>query len=119
MDQTDVFIYLYPQPKSTIFIFINLKILRYSIINYIISPSFPHSESSHISFHLISQMQILFFVNIFACIYVYLYTYIFLDITFSDCLMLLVCEFSGLTMWYWITNGVLVPGKEYFTVNIT
>lgn len=29
--------------------------------------------------------------------------------------MLLVCMLSGLTIWYWITNGCALPGKNYFS----
>lgn len=40
------------------------------------------------------------------------YIYIFINITFSFCLMLLEWTFSGLAVWYWITHWYENPAEN-------
>lgn len=42
-----------------------------------------------------------------------LYTWIFINITCSDHIMLLLCVFSGMTVEYWITNWCALLGDDY------
>lgn len=52
------------------------------------------------------------YFHIIECIYVY--THIFLNIICSFCIMICVCMFSGLIIWYWITS-VAFPGEDCFS----
>lgn len=62
----------------------------------------PHSIKFIASFFIVTE-----------CMYVFVYSYTFLNITWIH-IILLVCTFSELTMWHW-TSGVLFPGEDLFS----
>lgn len=85
--------------------------------NYIISPSV-------LSLQTLPCTALCFLLNswplssltVARCIYWYVYTYILLNIICSVCVMLLVCMFSGLTIWHWIASWWTLPlGKLDFS----
>lgn len=55
--------------------------------------------------------QICMYLCIYLCTFVFLSTDTFLNITYSICIMLLVCMFCGLTIWYLVTNLCVLPWK--------
>lgn len=80
------------------FTFSNLGI----ITQLYFSPLFPPFKQSYIPLLGLIQIHGLFIVA--ACNYVYIYTYILLNIICSVYIILLVCIFSGPTIWYWVSN---------------
>lgn len=50
----------------------------------------------------------------FTCKYMYLHTYLFLNIPRSACVILLGYMSSGLTVWYWTAMSVLLTGRRPF-----
>lgn len=66
-------------------------------------------SSSLLSFRLLAC--------VFHCLFCYIhvwYIHIFLNMTCSVCIILLVCIVSGLTIWYWTTVGVRFPWEDCF-----
>jgi hypothetical protein len=71
--------------------------------------------SSLVSFKLMGS---LFLLIVIRCKNIYLYKYVFLNITYPVCIILLVCMHLGLTIWYWITGWywlVCSTREDYFS----
>lgn len=68
---------------------------------------FPPSQPSHI--HLLTLSNSCRFFSLMVIIYAYVNTQIFLNITCSVCIMLLVLMLWGLITWDWITSWCVLP----------
>lgn len=77
------------------------------IIIYILLPSFPPSKLLHIALVALFQTHGLCF-SLTIVTYIQVCMFLNTHITCPVCSMLLM--FSGLSVWYWWTTGVLVPG---------
>lgn len=74
-----------------------------------LQPCTPHPWSLSNSWPLLSLIIVMY-------IYAYICTYIskYLNITCLECIMLLIYMFSGLIIWYWITEWYTLPwGKQF------
>lgn len=59
------------------------------------------------------------YIYMCVCLYVQVYTYIFLSITSSVCIKGLVCTFSGLSIWYCITDSCTLSwGRLVFLIRM-
>lgn len=66
---------------------------------------------SHIPLSTLLQILGLFFFISCCCLYVCICTYIYIpkNNLLKSCTVLLVCMFSGLTVWHWTINGCAPP----------
>lgn len=92
---------------SLCFFFLKCFLLLFVIIIHYFPFSFPLSRQSPIPLLAVFQIHAFFSLIAVKYIYVYVDTNIFINIVCSVCMMLLVCMFSVLNIWYLITIGVL------------
>ena len=75
-------------------------------------PSLPslqtHIHPSPLSFKFMSAFALI----VIACIHVFVYTCIFLDITCWVHIMLPFCMFSGLIVWHWTVSVLFLEGDH-------
>ena len=90
------------------FLFKNVSLWDCNLITFL-----PSLSSLHLFHSLLSTFPSnswpLFSLMVIACMYVFAYTYIFLNITYWSHIMLLVRMISGLTVWHWATNWCALP----------
>lgn len=61
------------------------------------------------------KFMVFFSLTVVACICFHVYTYVSLNKTFSLCIMLLVCMFSGIVILCCIISWHLLPGEDCFS----
>lgn len=88
----------------------NLKLIYSFIFENILqfhfpSPFFSQKKNPHNISHLCFVFMVSFFISCY-------YMYIFLNITFS-CVKLLVCMFTGLTIWYWMCSSMEIVSSMH------
>lgn len=79
----------------------------------IFGPPLPPSNHSYILLPTLVQTHGLFFSTNCNCMHIcILYTYIFLNVTCLDYIILLDCIFLGLTIWCQTTNWCVLQGLD-------
>lgn len=84
------------------FIFLNFWDYNYIYFFLLLSPNTFYS----------SLFPFKFLASVSLPLHFHIHTYVFLYLTWSVCILALVCLFSGLNIWYWTTDRHVLPCRR-------